>query len=284
MDGKIIKLEEKENKLKAKLDDVRGKREKLEKKLARLKAEEKRKEMRERVDRRKITYAYGQWALDNIEMPMAVPNTFEEAVLDINALYDFLGCQRESAPVFNEKYFRPGYSMVVLGAEIKQLVEKQILSCPYCCPKTKTELQANISFLKEKYPSQAKEYNLNDYDFDCLIPDRIYSLREMHEIGFPFDGFSVPDKEMEFTGELVARMWAARHPQLICFFVSDEGKGYRLNLWWKGNDKDYCPRHTPICFKNVETQTVWKCTVGLTRTGKVVWDTAEAMEGYYEQS
>ena len=247
-----------------KLQRLEQQKNRIDKQLLRMKLKNKRKD---------LSYAYGNWASRCCNYPYESPTTYQEAVENVNILREFLGLPAVKIISFDERYFKPGYQMIVLGAEMKDIVKSGEIECPHRDPDYKFEMDENIAFLKKAYPSQAVFDE--GYDYGIIAPEHIYSVNELHELGFPFNAFDVPDGEVEFTGKLVARMWAKKNPQLVCFFIAEDGTHYSLNVWWKDNERSYRPSKEAPSFKDeVQNGTNWRCTVTLTSEEKIVWSGA----------
>ena len=225
---------------------------------------------------KKITYAYGNWAIRCCNFPFENPSSVDEVIEDVNVFRNFLGLNTVTKCAFNMAYYKDGFLYIVLGVELKELIQDGTIKVPHPFPQYKPELAENISVLHETFPSIAI---YDDYDFSTIPSDKVFSLKELHSINFPFNRFNVPQYEVSFSGVLVARMWSQRNPMLVCFFIADDGCCYSLNTWWKGkDDRDYRPSKDSPCFANaVKNGTRWNCTVTFTSSGNVVWSDAVAI-------
>lgn len=82
---------------------------------------------------------------------------------------------------------------------------------------------------------------------------RGYSRTQIDEMGFDVSEYEFPKGPGRATGTLVMKQWGNKC--LICYFDLDTGDKLRLTVWWKGDDRSYCPKGSDIDMSCVEIGT-----------------------------
>lgn len=218
--------------------------------------------MGKQFNRRKDSaYKYGLWAIDHIPFLSDDVTTYNELKNHIAILYEFLAKDWDGSTEIAETNFHPHKTIIPYGVEIRKLTEAGNIPVPFPKPENFDELQGNIATLNTIFigdKSDAKQ----PFDFS-ILKNKEYHYNELREIGFPFDEFK--DPEYDFIGIFIAKQWDENNPFLRCYFITDSEKKYKLRVWW---NKDYCPTHSGISFKDVSVGTKWYCKVAITKKWK----------------
>ena len=94
--------------------------------------------------------------------------------------------------------------------------------------------------------------------------------------GLYYEDFIQPKETGTFIGRLVSTEWWHKRNNfaLICDFETEDGQKIALFAFQKETGF-YGPRCGDVNFKKVEMNTIWKCEVKTTRTGRCTWVKAE---------
>lgn len=97
--------------------------------------------------------------------------------------------------------------------------------------------------------------------------------------GFYYDDYMQPDKAETFIGRLVYTEWWHKRDKfaLICNFQTEDGRKIALFAFQKETGF-YGPRCGDVNFKHIEMNTLWKCEIKKTRTGRCTWVSAQQVE------
>jgi len=98
-----------------------------------------------------------------------------------------------------------------------------------------------------------------------------YTPAQARETGFDRNAYT-PAAEGVFIGTLVMKVYGDFC--LRCYFETDEGRKLKLTAWQNRRTGKYGPRGSGIDFKDVPLNSKWENSVGVSRTGKAVWITA----------
>ena len=93
--------------------------------------------------------------------------------------------------------------------------------------------------------------------------------------GFYHEDYIAPDKAEPFVGRLVSTEWWHKGGRfaLICNFQTEDGRRIALFAFQKETGF-YGPRDGEVNFKHVEKNTLWRCELQMTRTGRCTWISA----------
>ncbi len=88
----------------------------------------------------------------------------------------------------------------------------------------------------------------------------------------PLDEYSYPTDSGEFTGTLAFRCWHPNNKMLLCYFDTDDGRQFKLPVWWQSWGVNYIPAETHINFVDeVEDGTQWRCVYQQKANGYIRW-------------
>jgi len=107
---------------------------------------------------------------------------------------------------------------------------------------------------------------------------RAYKRNQLYEAGFPVADYDFPEHEGSFIGNLTMKKWGASNQNLICYFDADDGKKYKLCLWFK-YDKEKSYTVTGFCFADVPLDTEWLIMFKKNKKGRVAWVGAYPVNG-----
>jgi hypothetical protein len=120
------------------------------------------------------------------------------------------------------------------------------------------------------------------YDIRRNVPvqgaDHPYS-RGARRRAAPLDDYSYPEDTGEFTGTLTFRCWHRNKPMLLCYFDTDDGRKFKLPVWWQSWGVNYSPAESYINFADeVYDGSRWHCTYRKKQNGYISWCCAESIE------
>jgi len=95
----------------------------------------------------------------------------------------------------------------------------------------------------------------------------------------PLDDYSYPEDAGDFTGTLTFRCWHRNKPMLLCYFDTDDGRKFKLPVWWQSWGVNYSPAETYINFADdVFDGSRWRCAYRKKDNGYIRWLNAESAE------
>jgi hypothetical protein len=99
---------------------------------------------------------------------------------------------------------------------------------------------------------------------------------QAREIGFDRNAYT-PAAVGTFTGTLIMKIYGDFC--LRCYFETADGRKLKVTAWQNRRTGKCGPYRSGMDFKEIPLQTKWENSVGLSRTGKLVWTGAKEMEG-----
>lgn len=114
--------------------------------------------------------------------------------------------------------------------------------------------------------------------YEEMFPCRAQIIRT-HEgrDSAPLDEYSYPEDTGEFTGTLTFRCWHRNKPMLLCYFDTNDGRKFKLPVWWQSWGVNYSPAESYINFADeVYDDSRWYCTYRKKQNGYIRWMRAEA--------